>query len=133
MLEDIKREILIPNQGFSENKEDTMIRKFLRNMLGEDFTHNNQTLMIVNYGIIIALFVFSAIMLRYLPKEIPMQWNSDGSVNYSLPSVIGVWMPPAIMLVVNFFMIKQERINVITTGAYLIAFLLVVIYYIAMI
>ena len=93
-----------------------MLRKLLKKLLGENFTENNLKLLKINYLIIILLFIFSGVMLKFVPSEIPMQWNADGSVNYSLPSIIGIWLGPVILLVVNLSLTKQKRINILNTA-----------------
>ena len=45
-----------------------MIRKFLKNILGENFTENNAKLASVNFAIILLMFVLSAVMLFFLPE-----------------------------------------------------------------
>ena len=47
-----------------------MIRKFLKKILGENFTENNAKLAIVNFAIILFMFVLSGIMLFFLPEQI---------------------------------------------------------------
>lgn len=44
-----------------------MIRKMMKNILGESYTENNGKLAIVNFGIILIMFFVSGIMLLFLP------------------------------------------------------------------
>lgn len=106
-----------------------MISRFLIYLLGDKFAENNIGLLRVNYILIIFMYIFSAIMLLFLPKDMPMQWGADGSVNYTLPSIIGVWVAPTIMLLVNLSLKKREKINMINTGVYaFVTFIYVFIY-----
>lgn len=97
-----------------------MIRKLLEKMLGTAYIENDTRLIKINYTIIIFLYVFSAIMLFFLPSEMPMQWDFEGNVNYTLPSIIGVWVIPTIFLVSNIFSNKQNRVNIVSTSLYFI-------------
>ena len=49
-----------------------MIRRLLKNVLGENFTENNAKLATVNFGVILLMFVLSGIMLLFLPEQISM-------------------------------------------------------------
>lgn len=91
-----------------------MIRKAL------GIIYDEQKLSKLNYAIIIFLYVFSAIMLVFLPKDMPMKWGADGSVNYTLPSIIGVWVLPTIFLLLNFFPGKINRSSIVNTAVYLL-------------
>lgn len=53
---------------------------------------------IFNFSLAVILFIINGILLLFLPKEIPMQWNNDGTIAYTLPSIIGVWVIPCILL-----------------------------------
>ena len=44
-----------------------MIRKILRNLLGDEFTENNEKYAKINFLIIIVMFIISAIMLFSCP------------------------------------------------------------------
>lgn len=67
-----------------------MIRKLLEKMLGAAYIENDTRLIKINYIIIGFLYIFSAVMLFFLPSDMPMQWDFEGNVNYTLPSIIGV-------------------------------------------
>jgi hypothetical protein len=54
-------------------------------------------------------------MLRFIPADMPMQWSADGSVNYTLPSIIGVWIAPVILLAVNLSFSMKKKVNVVNT------------------
>ena len=47
-----------------------MIRNLLKNLLGDSFNESNEKYAKINLGIIILMFVVSAIMLFFLPSEI---------------------------------------------------------------
>lgn len=47
-----------------------MIRKMMRNLLGESYTEINGKLAIVNFGIILIMFIVSGIMLLFLPEQL---------------------------------------------------------------
>ena len=69
-----------------------MIRYFLKNLLGDSFNESNEKYAKINFGIIILMFVVSAIMLFFLPSEIDILHSGD--TNYPIPSVLGVWLVP---------------------------------------
>ena len=48
-------------------EDSLMIRKMMKNLLGESYTENNGKLAIVNFGIILIMFIVSGIMLLFLP------------------------------------------------------------------
>ena len=52
-----------------------MIRKLLKNLLGENFTENNAKLATVNFAIVLLMFLLSGIMLFFLPEQISI-WLS---------------------------------------------------------
>ncbi len=86
-----------------------MIRNFLKNLLGDSFNESNEKYAKINFGIIILMFVVSAIMLFFLPSEIDILHSGD--TNYPIPSVLGVWLVPIIALLLNFSFIKQKRLS----------------------
>ena len=86
-----------------------MIRYFLKNLLGDSFNESNEKYAKINFGIIILMFVVSAIMLFFLPSEIDILHSGD--TNYPIPSVLGVWLVPIIALLLNFSFIKQKRLS----------------------
>lgn len=96
-----------------------MIRMLFQYILGESYYGDSDMLRRINYTIIICFYIFSFGMLWFLPPEIPMQYAADGSVNYTLPSIIGIWIPPTIILVVNILSIKKNKTNVLSTIVYL--------------
>ncbi len=83
-----------------------MIRKILRNLLGDEFTENNEKYAKINFLIIIVMFIISAIMLFFLPDQLPI--IHEGTQTYNIPSVLGVWLFPVIALIINFSFIKQK-------------------------
>lgn len=47
------------------------------------------------YRIIIGIsIVLAGVFLLFLPDKVPMQWASDGSVNYTLPKFLAVLVLP---------------------------------------
>ncbi len=86
-----------------------MIRNLLKNLLGDSFNESNEKYAKINFGIIILMFVVSAIMLFFLPSEIDILHSGD--TNYPIPSVLGVWLIPIIALLLNFSFIKQKRLS----------------------
>ena len=94
-----------------------MIRNFLKNFLGDSFNESNEKYAKINFGIIILMFLVSAIMLFFLPSEIDILHSGD--TNYPIPSVLGVWLVP----------IKQKRLS--SLNSIIMALLLVgsTIYY----
>ena len=104
-----------------------MIRNFLKNFLGDSFNESNEKYAKINFGIIILMFLVSAIMLFFLPSEIDILHSGD--TNYPIPSVLGVWLVPIIGLLLNFSFIKQKRLS--SLNSIIMALLLVgsTIYY----
>ena len=104
-----------------------MIRNFLKNFLGDSFNECNEKYAKINFGIIILMFLVSAIMLFFLPSEIDILHSGD--TNYPIPSVLGVWLVPIIALLLNFSFIKQKRLS--SLNSIIMALLLVgsTIYY----
>ena len=83
-----------------------MIRNLLKNLLGDSFNESNEKYAKINLGIIILMFVVSAIMLFFLPSEIDILHSGD--TNYPIPSVLGVWLIPILAILLNFSFIKQR-------------------------
>ena len=104
-----------------------MIRNFLKNFLGDSCNESNEKYAKINFGIIILMFLVSAIMLFFLPSEIDILHSGD--TNYPIPSVLGVWLVPIIALLLNFSFIKQKRLS--SLNSIIMALLLVgsTIYY----
>ena len=61
-----------------------MIRNALKKLLGGNYTENNEKLAILNFAIVILMFVVSGIMLFVLPPEISIL-QSGGT--YSSPTI----------------------------------------------
>lgn len=114
-------------QQNKEREELNMIRNFLKNFLGDSFNESNEKYAKINFGIIILMFLVSAIMLFFLPSEIDILHSGD--TNYPIPSVLGVWLVPIIALLLNFSFIKQKRLS--SLNSIIMALLLVgsTIYY----
>lgn len=107
-----------------------MIRKLLKHMAGENFTENNAKLAGVNFGIILAMFLFSGIMLFFLPEEIPVLHN--GTDNYLVPSTVGVWLLPVVASIINLSFIKQKRLSKINSMIFAVFLFLMIVYYISL-
>lgn len=90
-----------------------MIRNFLKNILGENDTKENERYANINFAIIFLMFLVSAIMLFFLPEQIEILHNGD--TNYPIPSSIGVWLVPIIATVLNFSFIKQNRLSLVNS------------------
>lgn len=95
-----------------------MIRKILKNILGESFTENNAKLATANFAIILLMFVLSGIMLLFLPDQISILHTGD--TYYPLPSVLAVWIFPLIALIINVGFIKQNRLSKMNTLVFVI-------------
>ena len=54
-----------------------MIKKILKDVLGENFTENNEKYAKINFIIVILMFLVSAIMLFFLPEKINILHNGD--------------------------------------------------------
>ena len=101
-----------------------MIRKLLKNLLGENFTENNAKLATVNFAIILLMFLLSGIMLFFLPEQISILHTGD--TYYPLPSVLAVWLLPIIALVINIGFIKQKRLSKMKMNSIVFVVLLVI-------
>ena len=100
-----------------------MIKKILKDVLGENFTGNNEKYAKINFIIVILIF--------FLPEKINILHNGD--TYYPIPSILGIWLVPVISLVLNFTFIKQKKLsslNSIIMGLLLIGS---TIYYITLI
>lgn len=64
-----------------------MVRKFLKKILGENFTENNAKLATVNFVIILFMFVLSGVMLFFLPEQISI--FAYGRYSLSAPQCFG--------------------------------------------
>ena len=90
-----------------------MIRNALKKLLGGNYTENNEKLAILNFAIVILMFVVSGIMLFVLPPEISIL--QSGGTYYPIPSVLGVWLFPVISLLINMLLIKQKSLSKMNT------------------
>lgn len=107
-----------------------MIRKLLKNILGDNFTKNNSKLAGVNFGIILFMFLFSGIMLFVLPEQIPILHN--GETEYPVPTVLGIWLFPIISLIINISFIKQNRLTKINTIIFAVLLIIMIAFYISL-
>ena len=93
-----------------------MIRKLLKNLLGNWFTESNERYAKINFTIIFLMFIISAIMLLFLPEQLPI--IHEGAKTYNVPSILGVWLFPVLALVINLSFIKQKRLSPINSIAF---------------
>ena len=107
-----------------------MIRRLLKNVLGENFTENNAKLSTVNFGVILLMFVLSGIMLLFLPEQISILHM--GETYYPIPSVLGVWLFPIIALIVNLLFIRQNRLTKMNSGVFVILLAVMMFSYVDM-
>lgn len=108
-----------------------MIRKMLKNILGGNFTENNAKLASVNFGIILFMFLFSGIMIFFLPEEIPILHN--GATEYPIPTTLGVWLFPIIALIINMSFIKQNRLTKVNSIIFAVLLVVMVAFYISLV
>ena len=108
-----------------------MIRKLLKKSLGENFTKNNTKLASVNFGIILFMFMFSGIMIFFLPEEIPILHN--GATEYPIPTTLGVWLFPIVALIINVSFIKQNRLTKMNSIIFAAIFVIMAVFYISLI
>lgn len=108
-----------------------MVRKFLKKILGENFTENNAKLATVNFVIILFMFVLSGVMLFFLPEQISILHT--GNTHYPLPSVLAVWLFPIIALVINIGFIKQKRLSMLNSIVFVILLVVMMVSYISQI
>ena len=107
-----------------------MIRRLLKNVLGENFTENNAKLATVNFGVILLMFVLSGIMLLFLPEQISILHM--GEAYYPIPSVLGVWLFPIIALIVKLLFIRQNRLTKMNSGVFVILLAVMMFSYVNM-
>lgn len=85
------------------------IRKILQSNLRVMTEKEEKKYKIFNFSLAVILFIINAILLFFLPKEVPMQWNYDGTVSYTLPSIIAIWIIPCVVLVISIqYSIKRK-------------------------
>lgn len=105
-----------------------MIRKLMKNILGENFTQNNAKLTSVNFRIILLMFLVSGIMLFFLPEQIPILHN--GATEYPISTTLGVWLFPIIALIINISFIKQNRLSKINSIIFAVLLMAMIAFYI---
>lgn len=107
-----------------------MIRKLMKNILGENFTKNNAKLASVNFEIILLMFLVSGIMLFFLPEQIPILHN--GATEYPIPATLGVWLFPIIALIINLSFIKQNRLSKMNSIIFVVLLVVMTTFYISL-
>lgn len=105
-----------------------MIRKLMKNILGENFTQNNAKLASVNFGIILLMFLVSGIMLFFLPEQMPILHN--GATEYPIPTTLGVWLFPIVALIINISFIKQNRLSRMNSIIFAVLLVAMIVFYI---
>lgn len=66
-----------------------MIRKLLKNLLGNDFTESNERYAKINFTIIFLMFIISAIMLLFLPNNYRLSTKGLRLIMYQVSLVSG--------------------------------------------
>lgn len=84
-----------------------MIKKILKDVLGENFTENNEKYAKINFIIVILMFLVSAIMLFFLPEKINILHNGD--TYYPIPSILGIWLVPVIFFGTEFYFYQAKK------------------------
>lgn len=107
-----------------------MIRKWLNLLLGDKYIESNAKYAKLNFAIVILMFVVSAVMLFFLPEQLPILHS--GATEYPIPSYLGVWLIPVIALLVNISFIKQNRLSMINSMLFGVAFIGMIVYYITL-
>jgi hypothetical protein len=108
-----------------------MFRNLLKTLLGDNFTESNKKYAKINFVIVILMFVVSAIMLFFLPEQLPILHN--GATEYPVPSYLGVWFIPMIALLVNVSFIIQNRLTKMNSLIFGSALIGMIVYYITLI
>ncbi|AEY67390.1 hypothetical protein [Clostridium sp. BNL1100] len=108
-----------------------MIRRLLKKILGNNYNENNASYIKINFAINILMFIISAVMLLFLPEQIPIL--HEGAKNYNVPSILGVWLFPILGLVNNFSLIKQKRLGKFNSFVFVILCIIMTGYYINMV
>ena len=89
------------------------IRKFLKKILGENLTKDNERYATYNLAIILVSFCAFFSLLFFLPETIPVL--HQGSKAIYVPSIIGVFRPPAEIIIMELTFAVQKRINKFNT------------------
>ena len=71
----------------------------------------------------IGLILISLILYPWLPEEIPMQFEADGSSSWTLPKMYAIWTMPLLEIVLLFMSRAQGK----KTQAIMIVVLLTII------
>ncbi|MFR2704939.1 MAG: hypothetical protein ACLTAT_01125 [Lachnospira eligens] len=88
-----------------------MIKKILKDVLGENFTENNEKYAKINFIIVILMFLVSAIMLFFLPEKINILHNGD--TYYPIPSILGIWLVPCYFFGTEFYFYQAKKVIII--------------------
>jgi hypothetical protein len=111
-------------------EEGNMIRNLLNNLMGDKYTESNEKYAKINFAIVILMFVISAVMLFFLPEQLPILHSGD--TEYPIPSYLGVWLIPIIALFVNITFIKQNRLSKMNSMLFGVALIGMTVYYITL-
>ncbi len=107
-----------------------MIRKLLKNMLGDGLTQENDKYQKINYFIIVISFVAFGCLYFFLPEQIPVLHQGDKLIY--IPSLLGVFLAPALLAVINFTLVIQKRVNKFNTILLGVVSAAVFVYYLTM-
>lgn len=106
-----------------------MIRQFIKQSRFGAIAETHSSLAIVNFAIVLLMFVLSGVMLLFLPEEIDILHNGD--TTYPLPSVLAVWLLPVIALLLNIGFIVQRRLSAMNTMVFVILLVVMMSTYIS--
>lgn len=106
------------------------IRKLLRKFFGMKMTEYNERYSIYNI-VIIACTFFICSTLFFLPDVIPVL--HQGSKQIYIPKLVGVFIPPVILVCIEFTFVLQKRINKVNTIILGIISIVSLVYYIGLI
>lgn len=84
-----------------------MIKKNLFRIMNLNYTENDSKYSKLNFGLVGAMFLISAIMLLFLPDQTSILHTGD--IYYPLSSIIGIWLITIFFLFLNFVFIMRKR------------------------
>lgn len=85
------------------------MQKLVKQILGVNLNKEQASLATINLGVTLVMFLVAGAMLFFLPEQMSF-WSSNG-VDYTVPSVFGVWALPLLALVFNIILILQKRMS----------------------
>lgn len=63
------------------------------------------------YLVFVVMILVTLCFLPFLPDDLPMQFSSDGNVNWTMPKYLGVWGIPAIAALLSAYYIKANTFD----------------------